>query len=326
MLQFLINGFVVGSIFILGATGLSLVFGIRKFANFSHGEMMSFGAYMAWIANTIWLVDILVGFVLAVLATALLGIVLELLVFRQLADKGPVSALVASIGITIFLQNLISAIFGTSVQGYNLRVAINYVLLRDNTGAPILSINPIKGVATLVVASVLILFLHLLLSRTTLGKSMRATADNPDLARASGIRTRNVVLWTWAIAGGMAAIAGVLLGIVKDIRPTMGFDILLFVFAAVIIGGLGSPYGAMIGGLIVGIAGELSTAFLSWLGRPNVLGLEQPQAYSPAAAFAILILVLLLRPNGIAGGRGVAIRAHARWLRLPRLPWRSRDA
>ncbi len=160
VLQFLINGFVVGSIYILGATGLSLIFGIRKFANFSHGEMMAFGAYMAWIVNTIWLLDILVGLILAVVATALLGMTLELLVFRKLADKGPVSALVASIGITIFLQNFIAAIFGTSVQAYNLRVAVNYVLLADNNGVAVLSINPIKGVATLVLASVLILFLH----------------------------------------------------------------------------------------------------------------------------------------------------------------------
>ena len=326
VLQFLINGVVVGSIYVVGATGLSLIFGIRKFANFAHGELMAFGAYMAWVVNTIWLLDILAGFVFAILTTALLAMALELFVFRKLADKGPVSALVASIGITIFLQNLISLMFGTSDQVYNLRVALNYVLLQDSNGVGVLFINPIKGVATLVVAAALILFLHLLLTRTTLGKAMRATADNPDLARASGIQTRNVVLWTWAIGGAMAAIAGVLLGIVQVIRPAMGFNVLLFLFAAVIIGGLGSPYGAMLGGLIVGIAGDLSTAFLAWLGRPGVLGLEQPQAYSQAAAFAILILVLLFRPNGLAGGRGVAIRAQGRWLRFPRLPWRSRGA
>lgn len=318
VLQFLINGVVVGSIYVLGATGLSLVFGVRKFANFAHGELMTFGAYMAFLVNTIGLLNILWGFMFAILTTAALAMSMELLVFRKLAGKGPVPALVASIGITILLQNFINATFGTSINLYNVRLAVNIVLVRLD-GVPILQINPLKGVATLVVSTTLIVFLHVLLSRTTLGKAMRATADNPDLARASGIKIRNVILWTWAISGAMAAVAGVLLGIVIDVRPGLGFNVLLFVFAAVIVGGLGSPYGAMFGGLIVGIAQELSIAFLGWLGRPDVIALESPTAYSPVAAFGIMILVLLLRPGGLAGGRVSVIGATGRRWRLQRL-------
>ena len=316
VLQFLKDGLVVGSIYVLGATGLSLIFGIRKFANFAHGELMTFGAYMAFVVNVLWAADIIWGLVFAIVTTAGIAMAMELLVFRKLAGKGPVPALVASIGITIFLQNLINLTFGTSIQIYNLKVAVDIDLLAVN-GITVLSINPLKGILTLVVAVALIVLLHLLLSRTTLGKAMRATADNPDLARTSGIKIRNVILWTWIISGAMAAVAGVLLGIVTDVRPGLGFHILLFVFAAVIVGGLGSPYGAMLGGLIVGIAQALATAFLGWLGRPSVIGLQNPTTYSPIAAFLIMILVLLLRPGGLVSGKMASMSSGRPKLRLP---------
>lgn len=315
VLQFLINGFVVGSIYVLGATGLSLVFGIRKFANFAHGELMTFGAYMALLVNVAWGADILWGFGFAIITTAGVAMAMELLVFRKLAGKGPVPALVASIGITIFIQNALNLTFGTSIQIYNIKIAVNIDLL-TLSGVSVLSINPLKGIATLIVAIGLILFLHILLSRTTLGTAMRATADNPDLARASGIKIRNIILWTWAISGGMAAVAGVLLAIVTDVRPGLGFNILLFVFAAVIIGGLGSPYGAMLGGFVVGIAGELATAFLAWLGRPTVVGLGNATAYAPIVAFLIMILVLLVRPSGLVGGKTATAAITRRRFRL----------
>jgi branched-subunit amino acid ABC-type transport system permease component len=269
VLQFLITGFVVGSIYVLGATGLTLIFGIRKFANFAHGDMMSFGAYMAFLVNALWMLDILWGVVFAIAMTAILGIVMELLVFRKLATRGPVSALVASIGITIFLQNFLNFWFGTSINQYNIPLPQNVTLLAID-GVTVLYINPLRGVATLVVGTVLIVFLHVLLRFTTIGKAMRATADNPDLARATGIKVRRVVLFTWATSGAFAGIAGVLLGIFVDVRPGIGFSVLLFVFAAVIVGGLGSPYGAMLGGFIVGIALEMSAAFLILFARADV--------------------------------------------------------
>lgn len=301
ILQYLINGIVVGSIYVLGATGLTLVYGIRKFANFAHGDMMTFGAYMAWYVNGLLFFNLIWGFVFAIIMTAFLGVLMELLVFRKLALRGPVSALVASIGITIFLQNFLNAVFGTSINQYTIQLGPNIVLLTLN-GQPVLSINPLRGILTLAVGIAMIVFLHLVLSRTTIGKAMRATADNPDLARASGIKVGRVILFTWTLSGAFAGIAGVLLGIFIDVRQGLGFSVLLFVFAAVIVGGLGSPYGAMVGGFVVGIAQEMSAAFLIWLGRPDVIGLEQPIAYRPIAAFVIMILVLLLRPGGLAAG------------------------
>src|SRR2546427_2014576 len=177
--QYLINGLVVGSIYVLGATGLSLIFGIRKFANFAHGEFMTFGAYMALFINGVKFLQLNVvwGFLFAIVMTAGLAMVLELVVFRRLAGRGPVSLLVASIGVSIFLQNMVAALFGTDITGYNLKILQNVTLLAVD-GAPVLSINPVKGIATLIVIALLTLGLHVLLSRTTLGKAMRATADN----------------------------------------------------------------------------------------------------------------------------------------------------
>ena len=318
ILQFLINGVVVGSIYVLGATGLSLIFSIRKFANFAHGEFMTFGAYMAFTVNAMWALDIVYGLVFAIVMTAVLAMILEFLVFRKLAGRGPVSLLVASIGVTIFLQNLVAATYGTDIKQYTLR-AVRNISLYEEGGVQVLSIPPIRGLLPLGVSIALIVFLHLFLSRTTLGKAMRATADNPDLARSSGIKIRNVILWTWAIAGALAGVAGVLLAIVIDVRTNLGFGVLLFVFAAVIVGGLGSAYGAMVGGLVVGIAQELSAALLAWLGRPDVIGLEQPNAYRPIAAFLIMIIVLLIRPGGIAGGKQTGLatgRRRFRWAKL----------
>jgi branched-chain amino acid transport system permease protein/neutral amino acid transport system permease protein len=307
IVQFVVNGFVVGSIYVLGATGLTLVFGIRKFANFAHGDMMTFGAYMAFLVNVLLSQDLVWGAVGAIIATAGLGIAMELLVFNKLATRGPVSALVASIGITIVLQNLLNVSFGTSINQYAIVLPKDVVLVSMD-GVSLIRINPLRGAATLVVGLTLIVFLHILLTRTILGKAMRATADNPDLARASGIKVRNVILWTWGLSGAMAGVAGVLLGVFIDVRPGLGFQLLPFIFAAVIVGGLGSPYGAMLGGFVVGLAQQLSVSLLDWLGRPNVIGLENPIAYSPVAAFIIMLLVLLLRPGGLATGRVAVLR------------------
>lgn len=302
IINYFLVGLGVGSIYVLGATGLTLVYSVRKFANFAHGDMMTFGAYMALLANVIWRMNILWGFGLAIVATAAIGVVMEVLVFRKLANRGPVQSLVASIGITLILQNGVKAWFGTSIQNYAVPQPRDIVLYQISP-TQLVTFPVLRGVVAIVVSVALIAFLHVLLKRTTLGKAMRATADNPDLARASGIKTRNVILWTWIISGGMAAVAGVLLALGTDIRTSLGFDILLFLFAAAIIGGIGSPYGAMVGGLLVGLAQQLGVAFLAWLGRPEVLNISQATAYSPVIAFVIMILVLITRPEGLGAGR-----------------------
>jgi branched-chain amino acid transport system permease protein len=318
ILNYLIVGLGVGSIYVLGATGLTLVYSVRKFANFAHGDMMTFGAYMVFLANVIWRLNILWGFGFAVVMTALVGLIMELLVFRKLANRGPVQSLVASIGVTLILQNVIKIWFGTEIHNYNTPQPQDIVLFQL-ASSQLITVPVLRGAVAMAVSAALVVLLHVLLKYTTLGKAMRATSDNADLARASGIKTRNVIRWTWVISGGMAAVAGGLLALGTDIRTSLGFDVLLFLFAAAIIGGIGSPYGAMVGGLLVGIAQQLGVAFLAWLGRPDVLHLEQPTAYSPVIGFVIMIVVLVLRPEGLASGRPTGLGQGKRRFSLSKL-------
>jgi len=433
--QVLVTGLVFGGVYVLGAAGLSLLYGIKKFANFAHGDLLTLGAYSAWFVTAGVGRDVFLGLavVIGVLATlglileawmfvrlyrggpvpllvasllvhavipfvaagsaaakaasgatylglepavvllglataalllklvvarrlrgkapaallraslaiegvvvlaaaaaavkigfgaihivfavafsiavlAVVGIVLEMMIFRRLEGRGPVPPLIASVGLAIVIQNAISATFGTEFQSLGVPRMENWV-------TPWFFIHPIKGALVIAVSVASIVFLHVLLTRTTLGKSMRATSDNIDLARASGVSTRNVTLWTWAISCALVAIGGVLLAVVINVRTTLGSDVLLFLFAAVIIGGIGSPYGAMIGGFIVGVIQELSSLLLDWLSRPDVAALEFASAYRPMAAFAVMVIVLLVRPQGLLGvaprrgTRGATLRA-----------------
>ncbi len=294
--QAVIQGFVVGSIYVLGATGLSLNYGVKKFANFAHGDMMTVGAYVAYTSMVYLRSDILLALVFAMLSVALLGMLLELAVFRRLEKRGEIAALIASVGVSFILQNVVGAIFLGNTLYMPVQTPQDFPI--GSTG---LSFNWFKGGLTIGLAVGLMLFLHVLLKYTTLGKAMRACADDQDLARASGIRTRNVILWTWAISGGLAGIAGVLLAILVNLLPILGFSVLLFIFAAVIVGGIGSPYGAMLGGFLIGVVEKLSNVFFGQLSSFGYI--DNGAAYGPAGAFLVMILVLLIKPEGIMGKR-----------------------
>ena len=309
--QAIIQGLVVGSIYVLGASGLSLTYGIKKFANFALGDMMTVGAYMAFTANVLEGLDILWGFLLAMITVALLGMFLELAIFRRLEKRGEVAALIASVGVSLILQNAISAFFFTDVHYLNVVIPQDFEIL--NTG---LTFNVFKGGLTIGLAIGLMVFLHVLLKYTTLGKAMRACADDLDLARTAGISTHNVILWTWAISGAFAGIAGVLLAIIVNVYPLSGFFILLFLFASVIVGGIGSPYGAMAGGFIIGVVEKLSNVLFGELGKFGLL--EGGAAWEPAGAFIVLILVLLIKPDGLMGRRRAGKRS--RWLIARKAP------
>ncbi len=150
---------------------------------------------------------------------------------------------------------------------------------------------------TLIIAVIFVTVLHILLKYTKIGKAMRATSDNFELAKVTGINTWLVIMVTWFIGAGFAAVGGVLLGLNTQLRPTMGFNILLFLFAAVILGGIGSAYGALLGGMTIGIASEVSKYLLFLSGIDS--------AYSPAVAFAVLVIMLIVRPQGLLGGEPI---------------------
>ena len=289
LLQLIANGLVTGSIIAIAAIGLSLVYGILKIVNFAHGEYLVFGAYMALVVNVTWGGHMILAAVFAMVMTALLGIALEFGLWRPIRQKGAgiVSLFIVSIGLALVLRNSILLWQGGAPRRYNVDVFQVYEL-----GPIRLSLSQI---VVIVVASVAIVAVGLLLARTTLGKAMRALSDSRDLAAVSGIDTDRITAHTWIVGSALAGLGGVLQGLVQNaFEPNMGFRLLLLIFAAVILGGVGSAYGALVGGLVLGLMMEVST----WSSLPAG-GVDS--VYKPVVAFAVLITVLIFRPQGIFG-------------------------
>lgn len=281
-LQLVIYGVVLGAILSLGAIGVSLTFGILGFANFSHGDLMTVGAYLGFtlVRGANW--PFWVSLPIACLGTVAVAVTVDRLVFSRLRRRSPVILLISAFGIALILRSLVQLIWGSDQQVY--RQGIQQPL--ELAG---LTIKP-DQLVIIAGAAVLVIALHLFLRYTKTGKAMRAMADNVDLAKVSGIDTERVVLWTWALGAIAAGAAGVFLGLDTQVNPTMGWRVLLSVFAAAILGGIGSPYGAIAGGLVIGLASELSTLVIS-------------PAYKSAVAFGILVMMLVVRPTGLFGGR-----------------------
>ncbi len=281
LLQLLVFGIVFGSILTLGAIGVSLIFGILRFAHFAHGDMMTVGAYFAliFVAQAGW--PIYMALPAAMIGAAALAILIDQSVYRRLRRTAPVILLISSFGMALLLRAAAQLIWGTDNQVYQPGINVPYVVFD-------IRIKPDHLV--IVGASVILVFaFHLFLKMTRMGKAMRAMSDNVDLARVSGIDSERVVIWTWVIGGALAAAAGVLLALDTRLNPQLGWNVLLPIFAATIVGGIGRVYGAIAGGMFIGIATELSTAVLL-------------PAYKPAVAFTLMVLVLILRPQGLVRG------------------------
>ncbi len=281
LLQLLVFGIVFGSILTLGAIGVSLIFGILRFAHFAHGDMMTVGAYFAliFVAQIGW--PIYLALPAAMIGAAILAILIDQSVYRRLRRTAPVILLISSFGMALLLRAAVQLIWGTDNQVYQPGINVPYVVFD-------IRIKPDHLV--IVGASVILVFaFHLFLKMTRMGKAMRAMSDNVDLARVSGIDSERVVIWTWVIGGSLAAAAGVLLALDTRLNPQLGWNVLLPIFAATIVGGIGRVYGAIAGGMFIGIATELSTAVIL-------------PAYKPAVAFTLMVLVLILRPRGLVRG------------------------
>jgi len=299
ILQYLANGLVFSSIIILGSIGLSLVYSIADFANFAHGDTMTLGAYGAFVAFGVFgglggtVLGLPIGFFLALAVgmalAAVVAVLTHILVYKPL-DTDSIGLLITSIGVAFVYRAVLQASFGTDFLQYDITRSGPIPVLLDTLDVAVTQ----RDVAIIVSAAVLVAGLHLLLQRTTLGRKMRATADNPDLARVSGIRTDRVILVMWVVGSALAAAGGVFLALYSQLDPRIGFNILLVVFAAVILGGIGSVYGAMLGGLLIGMLHELTPLL-------GDIGLPISNAYAPAVAFVIMVAVLLVRPRGIAG-------------------------
>lgn len=278
-IQSLFNGIAVGSIIALAAVGLTLTMGILRLSNFAHGDFLTIGAYLTWVVNhegvNIWL-----SIIVATMGTVILMLICEHLLWKPMRDKRASSTtlIIISIGLALFLRNGILFIWGGSNQNYDLPL----VEAIDIGGVKIAYYRII--VVALTIGA--IVALHLILQNTKIGKAMRAVADNIDLARVSGINVEQVVLFTWIMTAVLTAFGGGLFGLITAVRPNMGWFMILPMFAAVILGGIGNPYGAIAGGLIIGIAQELSVP---------IFGSE----YKLGVALVIMIGILLIRPQGI---------------------------
>jgi len=299
VLQYFVNGLVFSSIIVLGSVGLSIVYSIADFANFAHGDTMTVGAYGALVALPtlsgvgVELLGLPLGFYGALLVGMLLAagvaVATELVIYRPL-DTDAIGMLITSIGVAFVYRAVLQAAFGADFRSYGIERSGPISGIESALGVTITE----RSVVMVACALVLVAALHLLLQHTTLGRKMRAMSDNPELARVSGIRTDRVLLATWIVGAALAGAGGVFLGLYSSIDPRTGFDLLLIVFAAVILGGIGSVYGAMIGGFAIGMVHEF-TPLLSDVGIP--IGTD----YATAVAFLIMVVILLVRPSGIAG-------------------------
>lgn len=296
-LQFLADGLIAGALIGLGAIGVTLTYAILRFANFAHGEFIAWGAYgtlsllvpiAAFAGGAHPWKPLSFGWPLVAAAlggmavAAALAVALDALLFARLrARGGTIIAVMASFGASMALRALLEFTFTSSPTYYSRAIQI---------AMPIglgIKVTP-DQIALLAVTAVLVGLVHLLLTRTQTGRAMRAVSQNPALARVVGIDVGRIVRLTWVAGGALAAAAGVMSGLLVQIRPSMGFDLLLPLFSAAILGGIGSVPGAVLGGLVVGVSEAAAVEFV---------GAE----WRAAVAFLLLVAVLLIRPTGLFG-------------------------
>lgn len=277
----LVTGLVSGLITGLAALSVTLVFGIARFANAATGDMMTLGAYVA-LSVAAASGSLILGGAAGVLAAVLVGVASYLLVFRKLAGRSSVTALLASIGVGFIIRAGLGLVYGFQQQVFPVP------LVRPWRPYGI-RITPIDVQLT-AVALLTLALVFLVLHATPVGRRMRAVADDPALAQVSGIEPARVMVTLWAMAGAVAGVAGIMVGIKTVVQPELGWSVLLPAFTAAILGGIGSPAGALAAGLLLGVVQELSTPFVGF-------------TYKLAVVFLMLLLVLLVRPTGLFGRR-----------------------
>jgi len=277
--QLAVNGLAQGLIVGLAALGITLVFGIARFANASAGDGLSFGAYMALVGQRAT-GSLVLGAAFAIVASAFTSVLGYRLIFKQLAGRSSVALLVASIGLAFLLRGILGMVFGHRQEVFDVELTAPYRI--GELAVSTLDLQ-MAGVAALCLGLAFVT-----LYRTSIGRQMRAVADNPDLARVSGIQPERVMIALWGLVGAITAVAGLILGIKTVVSPEIGWEILLPAFAAAIFGGIGSPVGAVLAGVLLGVAQEVSTPFVGF-------------TYKIALSFVVILIILLFRPRGLLG-------------------------
>ena len=287
---YLLPGIAVGCIYALGAVGISLIFAILRFAHFAHGDVMTLGAYIAYslVAGFGWSVYAALPF--ALVGGALASVAIDHAVYKPFRRSPGIIVVIASFGVMLVLRSAIQLIWGVDVLSYETGIRKPIQLGLDIKMGQ-------KHIVIIAVSIMIAAALHWFLAHSRIGKAMRAMSDDADLARVSGIDTEKVVRWTWIVGGGLAAAAGIFAGINTKLHPSIGWDLLLPLFAAAILGGIGRPYGAIVGGLAIGVAQEVAT--YPWFSADPLV----PPAYKNAVAFFVMVTMLVWRPTGIFKGR-----------------------
>lgn len=286
--QAALNALTAGSLYALAAVGLTLVYGVLRLTNFAHGDMLTLGAYVGYAVNVQWNLPLALAFLAAPVACAVFAVGTEFVIWRPLRRTGAglLQKLLMAIGLALFLRYAIQFVWGGGRDFLNINNTGTVGWIDDTFGLTL----GYYDLLTLVIGLLVLVGVALLLSRTLLGTSMRALSDDVDLAESSGVDSQRTITWTWALSGALVGIAGVLAGATINVYPTIGWDLLLTIFACVIVGGIGSAYGALLGSFVIAFSQE----FLSlWI----------DDRYKTTIGFVIMVIVLLVRPNGLLGSK-----------------------
>lgn len=299
MLDQLGNGLLLGIIISVASVALSLLYGVTRIVNFAHGEIIALGAIATLFLSSpidyrfLFLdrfaplgLNFVISCLLAVLICGLFGGLLELLLFRPLrkGNVGNIAVLVVTIGLSIFIRHLYLLFATGRVQNFPLELQRRQTYL-------FFDMTP-RNLKVLIIGIFVMVLIGLLLTYTKLGKAMRAVRDSEELSSISGINSDNIILITWISSSMLAGLAGVFQAIINDVRWNMGFLILLLIFAGTVLGGIGTSFGAMVGGFIIGILVQLSVGLSFMEGHTEAKN---------AVALGIMIVILLFRPQGIFG-------------------------
>ncbi|MGO4669896.1 branched-chain amino acid ABC transporter permease [Bosea sp. 2RAB26] len=283
-LQALINGLMTGALIAVPAVGFSAIFAVLRYPNFAIASYATIGAFAAWWANVVLGLPIIPALVIAFAIAGAVGVVAEESALSRLRGNGALIVAIASIALNLVLENIVRFAFGNDMRGYDLP------LMRDMRFGD-LRIGP-QQLQSLALAVVIMAAMFAFLRYTRFGKAMRAVADNPDLARLKGIDPARIAIVTVFLGAGLTGVGGVLIGLDTSIDPLTGYRVLLSVFAAAVLGGLGSIPGAVVGALALGIAEELAL-------------IAVPATYRTAVGFIAILIMLTFRPRGILGERAV---------------------
>jgi branched-chain amino acid transport system permease protein len=288
LLEQIMNGLVLGGIYALIAVGYTMVYGIIQLINFAHGEIFMFGAYFAYTLVVIFNVPFWIALPISMVLCAVMGMLIDVVAYRPLRNASRLSALITAIGMSLGLQNLAQLIWKAEQRSFPNDTLPTFFLSENAISLPSGAALPFRDLFIILLALVLMVALNRLIHLTKIGKAMRACAQNKVAANLMGINTNQVIAVTFAIGSALGAVAGVMVGLREVIEPMMGYYKGVAAFAAAVLGGIGNITGAMLGGIIIGLAEALGAGYIN-------------SSYRLAIAYIIMIVVILIRPSGLFG-------------------------